>query len=285
MKTYFDCLPCFVRHALDAARMVTDDEAVHERVLREVLRASASLDMSMSPPHMGREIHRIIRRETADPDPYREIKDASTRLALDLLPGLARRVEKSSDPFEAAVRFAVAGNIIDFGAQAHVSDETVLQAIEDAVKEPIDTAGVDTLRRAAGNAREILYLGDNAGEIVLDRLLIERLPGERVTFAVREAPVINDATIEDAHVSGLTDVVKVITNGSDAPGTILEECSAEFRERFERADVIIAKGQGNYETLNDTPGNIFFLLKAKCPVVARDLSCELGSIQVLAPRR
>jgi uncharacterized protein with ATP-grasp and redox domains len=285
MKTYFDCLPCFVRHALDAARMVTDDEAVHERVLREVLRASASLDMSMSPPHMGREIHSIIRRETADPDPYREIKDASTRLALGLLPGLARRVEASSDPFEAAVRFAVAGNIIDFGAQAHVSDETILQAIEDAVKEPIDTAGVDALRRAAENAREILYLGDNAGEIVLDRLLIERLPGERVTFAVREAPVINDATIEDARVSGLTDLVQVITNGSDAPGTILEECSAEFRKHFERADVIIAKGQGNYETLNDTPGNIFFLLKAKCPVVARDLSCELGSIQVLAPRR
>jgi uncharacterized protein with ATP-grasp and redox domains len=125
-------------------------------------------------------------------------------------------------------------------------------------------------------------LTDNAGEIVFDRFLIEQLPFDRVTVVVRGFPVINDATIADAETAGLTDIVEVMTNGSDAPGTILDDCSEEFRTRFAEADLIIAKGQGNYETLRECLRPIFFLLRVKCPLVANDLDCPVGSM-VLRP--
>ena len=131
------------------------------------------------------------------------------------------------------------------------------------------------------SAKSILYLADNAGEIVFDRLLIERLDVEKVTLAVKGAPVINDATLEDAEQADLVGFVQVITNGCDAPGTMLEQCSAEFRERLAGCDVVIAKGQANYETLSLSPQNIFFVLKAKCPVIARDIGCKQGSLVVL----
>jgi uncharacterized protein with ATP-grasp and redox domains len=137
---------------------------------------------------------------------------------------------------------------------------------------------VEAFRNAVSQAERILYLTDNAGEIVLDRLLIEQLPTEQVTVAVKGAPVINDATMEDALLAGLPRIVEVIDNGSDAPGTILEACSQAFRERFEDADLIVSKGQGNYETLSDSDKNIFFILKAKCPVIAKDLGCEVGAM-------
>ncbi len=127
-------------------------------------------------------------------------------------------------------------------------------------------------------ARDILYLGDNAGEVVFDRVLIERLPYDEVTFVVKGSPVINDATMADAEAAGLTDLVEVITNGSDGPGTILKTCSPQFRERFGQADLIIAKGQGNYESLSEVDKSIFFVLKAKCPVIARDLDCTIGEM-------
>jgi len=133
-------------------------------------------------------------------------------------------------------------------------------------------------RDAVRRAENILYLADNAGEIVLDRLLIGQLPVERVTVVVKGEPVINDATMDDAIIAGLPKIVEVIDNGSDAPGTILETCSQAFRNRFENTDLIIAKGQGNYETLSDANKNIFFILKAKCPIIARDLGCEIGEM-------
>ena len=124
----------------------------------------------------------------------------------------------------------------------------------------------------------MLYLADNAGEIVFDWLLLEQMPVEKVTVAVRGSPVLNDATIADTQAAGIPGLVELIDNGSDAPGTILDDCSAEFRRRFDRTDLIIAKGQGNYETLNEVEKDIFFVLKAKCPVIARDLDCHVGSL-------
>jgi uncharacterized protein with ATP-grasp and redox domains len=127
-------------------------------------------------------------------------------------------------------------------------------------------------------AEDILYLGDNAGEIVFDRLLIEQLPCEKITFVVKGRPILNDAVMEDAQIVGLTDMVDVIDNGSDAPGTILESCSETFRRRFDQSDLIIAKGQGNYETLSEVDKNIFFLVRPKCSVLARHLGREIGSL-------
>jgi len=278
MRIFLDCIPCFVRQALDSARLVTDDEQIHEKVVREVLRLAADLDMSQSPPVIGQRIHRLIRKLICNNDPYHELKERFNRLALRICAELEERVRTSEDPLETAVRLAIAGNIIDLGVKTSIKESDVEKIIRDCLTADFDSRQVEEFRNAVSRAEKILYLADNAGEIVFDRLLIEQLPYEKVTVVVKGNPVINDATIEDADVAGLSRIVEVIDNGSDAPGTILESCSQAFRNRFAESDLVIAKGQGNYETLSDADKNIFFILKAKCPVIARDLGCEVGEM-------
>jgi hypothetical protein len=199
-------------------------------------------------------------------------------MAMELYPRLKDRIRGSMNPLETAVRLAIAGNVIDFGIYSSLGEADVVDAIDSALVDGWDADCLEALAQAVNDAREILYLGDNAGEIVFDRLLIEELPRGKVTFAVKGSPVINDATMEDAERVGLSSLVEVIDNGSDAPGTIVEDCSAEFRGRFERSDLIIAKGQGNYESLSGVDKDVFFILKAKCPVIARDLGCDIGQM-------
>ena len=278
MQIFLDCIPCFVRQALDSARLATDDEQIHEKVVREVLRLAVDLDMSQSPPVIGQQIHRLIRKLIGNTDPYRELKQRFNRLALELCAELEERVRTSEDPLETAVRLAIAGNIIDLGVKTSIKESNVEKVIRDCLTADFDNQQVEGFRNAVSRAEKIFYLADNAGEIAFDRLLIEQLPAEKVTLVVKGEPVINDATREDAEFVGLTEMVEVIDNGSDAPGTILETCSQIFRNRFEETDLIIAKGQGNYETLSNVDKNIFFVLKAKCPVIARDLGCEVGEM-------
>jgi hypothetical protein len=277
MKTYFDCIPCFIRQTVEAARIATSDEKLQEKILREVLRAVSKMNLSKSPPVMMQYMYRLIREISGSQDPYKKLKDSFNKLALDIYPDLSDRVKKASDPFEAAVRFAIAGNIIDSGAVHNLNKSYIIETIEQAMSQKL-SGNIEKLRIAINSANKILYLGDNTGEIVFDKLLIEQLPLDRVTFVVRGYPVINDATMIDAKVTGMTDLVNVIDNGSDAPGTILEDCSEEFIQHFSDADLIIAKGQGNYETLSSTDKSIFFILKAKCPVIARNIGCEIGSL-------
>ena len=278
MRTYFDCIPCFIRQALDSIRLITDDEDIAEQVMRKVLRLACKMDLRQSPPAMGREIHRIIRKLTGNHDPYREIKKRFNRLALKMYPELKQQVEISTDPFQTAVRLAIAGNIIDFGVNSVLEQSYVEKTIADSLTEPLDMRALEEFRSETARAKDILYLGDNAGEIVFDRLLIEQLPCENITFVVKAGPIINDATMEDAKIAGLTEMVNVIDNGSDAPGTILESCSEAFRRQFSEADLVISKGQGNYETLSDVDKDVFFVLRAKCPVISRHLGCEVGSL-------
>ena len=278
MQIFLDCISCFVRQALDSARLATDDERIHEQVVREVLRLASDLDMSQSPPAIGQQIHRLIRKLVGQNDPYHQIKERFNKLALKFYPELKERVRISEDPFATAVRLAIAGNIIDFGVNSSLEESCVKETISDSLSGYLDPKQIQAFKDAVTSAEKILYLADNAGEIVFDRLLIEQLPAEKVTVVVKGRPIINDATMEDAEFAGLTEIVEVIDNGSDAPGTILKTCSQTFRNRFENADLIIAKGQGNYETLSDADKNIFFILKAKCPVIARDLGCEVGEM-------
>ncbi len=282
MRTFFDCIPCFVRQALDAARFATADQAIHEHVLRQALRAASNMDLTTTPPAMGQRLHRLIRQLTKNDDPYREVKQRFNRAALELYPGMKERVTRSDQPFETAVRLAIAGNIIDFGIHNHLDEGEVEAAIEHALSAPL-RADARAVQAAVERADDVLYLADNAGEIVFDRLLIEQMPLETITVAVKGRPVLNDATMEDAEAAGLCELVTVIDNGSDAPGTILDDCSGAFQQRFRRADLVIAKGQGNYETLSDADQAVVFVLKAKCPVIARDLDCEVGSLVLRGP--
>jgi len=278
MKIFLDCIPCFVRQALDSAKLATDDEQIHEQVVREVLRLAADLDMSQSPPAIGQQIHRLIRKLVGHNDPYHGIKRQFNNLALKLYSGLRKQVVSSDDRLETAVRLAIAGNIIDFGVKTSLTESDLEETIAQSLNDHFNNNQIQEFEDVVSRAEKILYLADNAGEVVFDRLLIEQLPCEKITVVVKGAPVINDATMEDAIIAGLPKIVEVIDNASDAPGTILETCSQTFRDRFEDADLIIAKGQGNYETLSDVGKNIFFVLKAKCPVIARDIGCEVGEM-------
>jgi uncharacterized protein with ATP-grasp and redox domains len=278
MRTYFDCVPCFVRQVLDSVRMITDDEQLHEKILREALKMASEMDLGQSPPAMAQKIHRFIREITGIGDPYLDVKNHFNKLALQLYPKLKQRIEASIDPIETAVRLAIAGNIIDFGVNSTIEPGQVERSIAESLTDPFNMESLEVFKDVISQSEDILYLGDNAGEIVFDRLLIEQLPCEKITFVVKGEPILNDAVIEDAQTVGLTNIIDVIDNGSNAPGTILDDCSETFRNRFDRSDLIIAKGQGNYETLSDIDKNIFFLVRPKCNVLARHLGCEIGSL-------
>jgi len=278
MQIFLDCIPCFIRQALDAARLATDDKRIHEQVVREVLILTKDLDMSQSPPVMGQKIHRLIRQLVGTEDPYCDVKRQFNNAALRLYSKMRTHVLESKDMLETAVRLAIAGNIIDFGVNSKLKESELEKVISECLAAEFYDMQLGPFEQALNDAEEILYIADNAGEIVFDRLLIEQLPIEKVTVAVKGSPVINDATMKDAVLAGLPRIVEVIDNGSDGPGTILKTCSQIFVDRFEKADLVIAKGQGNYETLSEVDKNIFFVLKAKCPVIARDLGCEVGEM-------
>jgi uncharacterized protein with ATP-grasp and redox domains len=275
VNSYLDCIPCFLRQSLEAARNINDDGRLHEQIIREVLRMTADLDLRRPPPWVAQRIHRRLRELTGVDDPYQAAKERFNRLALAMLPALRERVKRDPHPLLAAARAAIAANVIDLGAKSDLALEHARGALLDACDTDVhgDLAGFE---RRAQEAVDILYLADNAGEIVIDRLLIEELGPARVTLAVRGRPVLNDATMDDARVAGLPELVEVIANGSDAPGTILDDCSAEFSARFHQADLIVVKGQGNFETLSEVDANLVFLFKVKCPVIARHVGVPLG---------
>ncbi len=283
MKTSFDCVPCFIRQVIAVSRQLTDDAGLQERILRKALQTMAEMELRQPPPVVSGRIYRMVRDLSGNPDPYREVKENCNRIALGLYEGLKQRVAADPDPFAMAVRLAIAGNIIDFGVPGAFNEADLDHTIQHALTAPLDTGLIRQLEEAADQARHILYLGDNAGEIVFDRLLIELLPREKLTYVVRGGPIINDITMTDAEQAGMTRLVEVIDNGAEMPGTALEHCSESFRARFAGADLVIAKGQGNYETLEDVEKNIFFLLKVKCAIVSRHLQREVGSL-ILARR-
>ena len=278
MKTYLDCYPCFINQALRAVRMVSTDDGLQKKLVDQSLQILMDLPAGATPPQIAAQIHEMVREQTGVDDPFREMKIRSTRDALELYPELRKRLLASSDPLETAVRLSIAGNIIDFGVDDTHADlgKTVDRVLDQALS--IDH--LPLLRKRISEVDEILFLADNAGETVFDRLLIETLPVP-VTYAVKGGPILNDAVQEDAREAGIESAAReVIENGSRAPGTVLDLCSPSFRERFENAELIIAKGQGNYETLSDAGEKVFCLLQVKCPVLGRDLDAPVGALIV-----
>ena len=274
MKTYLDCYPCFLRQALGAARMAGADERQQKVVLDRVLELLGHTEPSSTPPEIGDQVHRVVRQQVGDGDPYRIAKQSSTREALALYPQFRALLAEADDPLETAVRLSIAGNVIDFGPAGEYSLRDVVERV---LAQPFEIDDSAAFREGLARADQVLYLADNAGETVFDRLLIEVLDAP-VVYAVKGGPILNDATTEDALAAGIDHVAEVITTGSDALGTILYRCSEKFRKLFNEAQLVIAKGQANYETLNEEGGRVFFLLQTKCPVIARDVGVPVGSI-------
>ena len=281
MEIESDCVPCLMRQTHEVSQRFARSEDDHKRVLERALHAVSVVGLDKTPVHVAAAVHAAVRDELGLADPYRDLKDESTELAKRLLAHFESEVINAEDPFEAALRFAIAANVIDFAVGT--TDQGTRDALEEASQQRLPSSVVERLRRAIDSAEDILYLGDNAGEVVFDRLVIERMPTARTTFVVRGGPIINDATRVDAEAAGLHDLVEIVDNGSVAPGTILEACSPEFQDRFRKADLIIAKGQGNYESLSSDPAPIFFLFKAKCAIVASRVGCDLGDLVIVGP--
>ena len=276
MKVHLDCFPCFLKQALIALRLGTQDVTLQEQILKNVLEEIKSADTTKPPAYTTTFIHKKI-RNLLGKDPFKEIKSEYNQIALGLYPSLKTLVEESHDPLWTSTRLAIAGNVIDFGIFTTVD-------IEGTIKRSLDSNladdGHSDFRNGIRESDMILYMADNAGEIVFDRLLVETLIslGKSVIVAVKGSPVINDATVEDAAESGLVHVCEVIDNGSEAVGTILQWTSPEFQKTFKNAHLVISKGQGNFETLFGTRDNMFFLFQSKCHVVSQELGLSLGSM-------
>jgi damage-control phosphatase, subfamily I len=276
MKVHLDCFPCFLRQAIIALRFGTRDEALQETILKSILEEIRSADTSKPPAYTTTFIHRKI-RQMLGKDPFREIKSEYNRIALGLYPSLKSAAEKNQDPLWMGTRLAIAGNVIDFGIFTSVYIEG---AVKKALNPQIAVDDFNAFKEAVLTSNEILYLTDNAGEIVFDRLLIETLNrlGKKVTAVVKGAPVLNDATMDDAEETGLAAVCEVIDNGSDAVGTTLDWTSPAFQKTFHNARLVISKGQGNFETLAGNEKTIFFLFQSKCDVVSKELRLSKGSM-------
>lgn len=274
MRTSPECLRCFMRQAKDASRLNALDQDAEKKVLSEVSGALPGFSAETPPPQIAVAVYGIVARHAGGKDPYKGLKDKSNKFALELYPKLKRIVADSPDKLLTAVRLAVAGNVIDYGLP-HVFD--IEKEVEECLEKKFAEFHYEEFKDAVNKSRDILYILDNAGEIVFDRILIETL-GKKVTAAVRSKPIINDVTMEDAASVGLTGICDVIESGSDMPGTVVTKCTPDFLRHYNSADLIISKGQGNYETLADEKAPIFFIFKAKCEVVARHVGCRLGDI-------
>lgn len=283
MKTELECLPCFfgqITRALGHAGVNGDrGRGIGRKAEKAIERAS----LDEVPARTTTLIHRILRDEIGV-DPYKRVKETYNRLALDRLPALRHMAAGTVDRLEGGARIAIAGNVIDFGIYESVDLD---RSLEESFRLPLSEADFRNFSQAIHRARRILYLCDNAGEIVFDRVLLETLRdlGKDVIAAVKGSPVINDATLDDAQAAGLHECAGVIDNGNDGIGTLLEACSPQFMDAYRSADLIISKGQANYETLEQEKNErIFFLFKVKCPVVAAFLKRENGDL-VLAGGR
>jgi hypothetical protein len=267
------------RQALNTVRVATDDPRQQEAVLKRLAERIPDLDLDDTPAGVSQHVYEVVEEVTGNADPYAAEKERTNREALRLLPDLEAMVNAAADELLAAVRLAAAGNVIDFGIGAG-SVESIEADIRSLMRRAFAIEDLEDLRADLGPGRSVLYLGDNSGEIVFDRVLVERLQkaGAEVVFTVKSGPVINDATRADAEVAGLTKICRVLETGSNDIGVGWQRCSEAFRAAYAAADVIISKGQGNFETVSGRPGNVYFLLKAKCDCVAEELGVELGDI-------
>lgn len=233
---------------------------------------------SATTPELQRELSLRFNSITGVTDPFAEEKTESNRLALELYTEWKPKVTASAHPFELALRLSIAGNIMDYGAN---NSFDIHQTIELVISADFAIDHTNLLEQAISRAKRILYLGDNAGEIVFDKLFLETIGHPDVTFAVRGGIALNDATIQDAEAIGMDSVARVISNGFDAPSTVLAECSPEFLTAYHSADLIISKGQGNLEGLIDeNDPRIFFLLMVKCELMAEKLNVVKGNFVV-----
>lgn len=283
MKTYKDCIPCFYKQAKAAAKMAGASVAQQKQIAGQLSDIIEKYPMEECPPYMGRILYKLVSKVTGEKDPFKETKIQSNKLAIKLYPELKKKINDSADRLLTAVTLAIVGNIIDYGAK-HSFD--IDKEVNDLLNPDFDIHNnhkkavfdYGAFKKSLAKANSVLYIADNAGEVVFDRVLIEEMD-KRVSYVVRENPIINDALKEDAIKCGIDKVAKIISSGCDGPGVMLKYCNKNFLKLFNSAQMIISKGQGNFEALGSVKSHpLFFLFRVKCDVVAKNLGFTIGDI-------
>jgi len=275
MKIQEKCLPCLVNQAIKTANMVGLEDK--NQLLKRMFAYMAQADFeTMSSPELIGEIFKIIKEETGNDDPYKQTRDKYNKMFMERLPVFEEEIKAAENPFEEAVKYAIIGNIIDFNPIHELTVEMVEEQVARLKKESLEINDSDKLLEELKDAKTLLYLGDNCGEICLDKLLVKRLkelnPECQIYFGTRGAAVVNDSIEEDAYLVGINDYATIISNGDYSLGTVLSRTSKEFNDIYYNADIILTKGQANYECLSTETGNIYFLLMTKCDVLAKDIN-------------
>jgi len=274
MEIHLDCLPCIINQVLSAARMSTRDGTLQAKIMKEALQLVTQYDDYGNTPELVASMHEIVKNRTGVLDPYKKIKQEDIKAALLFYPRLKEFMAEKDHSLYWALKTSAVGNIIDKAIYKEVDLEGRL---EEELLQEFAHCDLEAFSEKIKTAKRVLIIGDNAGETVFDRLFIQRLKPIPVWYAVRNQPVINDATYEDAVMSGVHEDAEIISTGCSAPGAVLGMWSQEFIERFYEADVVISKGQGNYEALSEVDREIYFLLKVKCPVISTKMAIPLNS--------
>ncbi len=287
MKHAPHCIPCFLRRVLTMSALVTDDEWLHRKILGETMVDLAHVDDKSTPPEVMQDVFRKTAKTLGSADPYQGEKKRWRQEVLANVESIRKRVEGADDPFAQALTAAIVANVVDDELREDTTLKGLLGQIEGA---RLDPDAVDEFRESVRGATSLLLIHDSVGELFFDRLLIEqmtRLASEecRVTSVVRTASVLGDATREDAVAMGINEVAEILDPGLECLGLPLSECSAELRDRFRDSDVVVAKGQAVYQTLEaDARGpdgrekTIWYLFRIKCPVMARELAADIGDL-------
>ncbi len=286
MNWFPECAPCFLRQVLTVQRCLALDEAQTKSLIKSVGCLLCSIRDDISPPEFAMEVYGKVKELTGEDDPYKRAKEESNRIALSMVPIIRERVNSTLDPIKESVLLSIAGNIIDFGV---TGDIDVLRELNQILKEEKKSDPrffrIDEFLVRLHDSKRILVIGDNCGEIVFDKIMIETIkkhwPDKEFIFAVRGGPIINDVTYDDAVKVGLDMVANIISSGVRAPGAVLSRASKEFISEFYKADMVISKGQGNFEALSDVDREVFFLFMAKCDVVAKFVGCPKGTVLLL----
>lgn len=261
------CIRCLVKKQMENFdNNIAENQKV--QYMQEVLKIIAQAGPSEGGPVISGRIFELQKRMFGEKVDYKPIKHLYNQMMLDMEYEISQKIENSEDPLKQALKYAMTGNYIDFGALSNVDNEKLMELLEQAGKNAVSQEEYQALREDLKRGGKLVYLTDNCGEVVLDKLLIKQLkkeyPDLDITVIVRGQEVLNDATMEDAKQIGMTDIVKVIGNGSDIAGTYEEEISREALDMINQADVIIAKGQGNFETLWGCGRNIYYMFLCKC---------------------
>ena len=274
MEIFYECLPCILRQSIELSDMVAKDTETKNKIIKEALKIIGNFDNYNNAPEVTKKLDDKVSEITGIQDIYAEIKDRDIKAALKLVIFLKEHVNNIEDKLYELLKISAIGNIIDSAVNLGIKIE---DCIENEIKKKFALCDENIFIEKLKTAKTILIIGDNAGESVFDGLLAEFLIGKKVYYAVRSEPVINDVTFADAVKSGLDKYTEIISSGCGVPGLVLKRCDKEFLKIFFSADIVISKGQGNFEALTPCERDIFFLFKVKCPMVAKKAGAPLQS--------